>query len=333
VTVPFGIDVSSWNHVGSWQQAKGDGVELGISKATEGLDFTDPSYVDNWQGSSILTARIAYHFGHPSHNPIDEAAHFLSVATFGPADWPMLDLESTDGLGFAHAAAWAQAWCQYVEDRTGKAPFFYSYSAFIASMGVAANALTAFPLYLAAYQAAAPSPSPWAKWSIWQDTSSGQVAGVYGTVDLDVLAPGELALLAPAHFPGVGGHITLNKPASGMAFSPTGKGYLIVGQDGGVFAFGDASYHKSLPEIGVVPSAPIVGITVTPDGGGYWLAGADGGVFAFGDASPFGSMGGHHLNAPVVGIVGSPSGKGYALVGADGAVFAYGDAPFLGSAA
>lgn len=80
----------------------------------------------------------------------------------------------------------------------------------------------------------------------------------------------------------------LNKPASGIAATPTGKGYWMVAQDGGVFAFGDAHYAGSLARTTL--NAPIVGITPTPSGKGYWLVGADGGVFAFGDAHYAGGM-------------------------------------------
>ena len=77
------------------------------------------------------------------------------------------------------------------------------------------------------------------------------------------------------------------------------SGYRLVAADGGVFSFGDASFHGSAGGLHLV--APIVGMAATPDGGGYWLVAADGGVFSFGDASFHGSAGGLHLMAPIVG--------------------------------
>ncbi len=124
----------------------------------------------------------------------------------------------------------------------------------------------------------------------------------------------------------------LSAPISGIRATASGQGYWCVGQDGGVFSFGDAIFHGSIA--GVPLAAPIVGLTNAPDSGAYWLVAADGGVFAL--PSPgapfFGSMGGQPMNAPVVGIAGI--GKdGYWLTGADGAVFAFpaGTAPFFGS--
>jgi hypothetical protein len=84
-----------------------------------------------------------------------------------------------------------------------------------------------------------------------------------------------------------------------MASSPTGKGYYLVGSDGGLFAYGDAVFYGSGLTSG--SKAPIVGITTTPMGKGYWLVASDGAVFAFGDAQFLGSAGAAPLNKPIVG--------------------------------
>jgi len=57
---------------------------------------------------------------------------------------------------------------------------------------------------------------------------------------------------------------------------------LLVGSDGGVFTFGDATYEGS--KGGQVLAAPVVGIVATANGGGYGLAGANGSVYLMGDA-------------------------------------------------
>ena len=124
----------------------------------------------------------------------------------------------------------------------------------------------------------------------------------------------------------------------GMAPTPAtdqgltnGLGYWMVGSDGGVFSFGDADYHGSVPGVGVHVKN-IVGIAPTPDGGGYWMVGSDGGVFAFGDATYGGSLPGKgvHVNN-IKAIVATPDGGGYWLVASDGGVFSFGDATYAGS--
>lgn len=101
----------------------------------------------------------------------------------------------------------------------------------------------------------------------------------------------------------------------GMAATPNGDGYWLANAGGGVFSYGDAAYHGSLPGLGVIPAAPIVGIAATPDGGGYWLVGADSGVFAFGDATFYGDTvpapGSHTSEIPTSALVPTPDGHGY----------------------
>jgi hypothetical protein len=133
-----------------------------------------------------------------------------------------------------------------------------------------------------------------------------------------------------APFAGSMGGQHLNAPVVGVAATPDGGGYWLVGSDGGVFAFGDALFEGSMG--GQHLNAPIVGIVPSGgDGRGYWLVASDGGVFAFGDAAFAGSMGGQHLNAPVVGMTMTGNG-GYDLVASDGGVFNFGGATFSGSA-
>jgi hypothetical protein len=115
----------------------------------------------------------------------------------------------------------------------------------------------------------------------------------------------------------------------GMAVTPDGGGYWLVGADGGVFSFGDARFFGSA--VPYRPAAPMVGMAADP-AGGYWLVGADGGVFSF--AAPFfGSAVPYRPAAPTVGVMAAPGGAGYWLVGADGGIFTFGAIGFYGSQA
>ncbi len=79
----------------------------------------------------------------------------------------------------------------------------------------------------------------------------------------------------------------LNGPIVGIA--AYGSGYWLVGEDGGVFAYGNAFYGSAET---LHLNAPVVGIASTPDGLGYYIVAADGGLFTFGDAVYQGSMAG-----------------------------------------
>ncbi len=173
----------------------------------------------------------------------------------------------------------------------------------------------------------------------------------YGTAVFE----GSSGQINPALPAGGSNSFVPNKPIVGIVATSTGKGYWMVGSDGGVFAFGDATFVGSSGQINpalaaggsnsFMPNKPIVGLVPTTDGRGYWMVAADGGIFAFGDAGFYGSSG--QINpaqaaggsnsfvpaAPIVGMIPSIDDKGYLMVGMDGGVYAFGDAPFYGSPA
>jgi Cu/Zn superoxide dismutase len=126
------------------------------------------------------------------------------------------------------------------------------------------------------------------------------------------------------------GVITGRRGPSG-AFTASGPaaGYWLVASDGGIFAYGDASFLGSTGNLKL--ARPVVGMAATPSGDGYWFVASDGGIFAYGDAPFVGSTGAITLNQPVVGMAPTPTGKGYWLVAADGGVFNFGDAVLYGS--
>ena len=67
------------------------------------------------------------------------------------------------------------------------------------------------------------------------------------------------------------------------------RGYLVVGRDGGVFAFGDAPFLGSLP----APACDVddvVGIATAAGDTGYWVVQADGTVTGFGSADNYGNV-------------------------------------------
>jgi hypothetical protein len=146
-----------------------------------------------------------------------------------------------------------------------------------------------------------------------------------------VASDGGIFAYGAARYLGSTGATRLNMPIVGMAATPTGEGYWLVGADGGIFAFGDAGFFGSTG--GMKLNRPIVGMAASPSGRGYWLVASDGGVFSFGDAPFYGSTGAIKLNNPIVGMTRSVSGRGYRMVASDGGIFSFGDAAFYGSAA
>jgi hypothetical protein len=78
------------------------------------------------------------------------------------------------------------------------------------------------------------------------------------------------------------------KPVVGMAPAPGDGGYWLVAADGGIFAFGAATFHGSAA--GTAGGNGVVGMAATPSGGGYLVTTAAGRVTAFGDAPQLGDL-------------------------------------------
>ncbi len=123
----------------------------------------------------------------------------------------------------------------------------------------------------------------------------------------------------------------LAAPVVGMAATPTGHGYWLVGSDGGVFSYGKAAFHGSAADLHL--KASVTGMAATPTGHGYWLVASNGGVFSYGAAKSYGSAADLHLAASVVGMAATPTGHGYWLVASNGQVLTYGAAKSYGSIA
>jgi Peptidase A4 family len=133
----------------------------------------------------------------------------------------------------------------------------------------------------------------------------------------------------------VGSHAPHHLVAPIVAIVPTenGKGYLMVGKDGGVFAFGNAHFAGSCASIGGCP-APVV--TVVPDatGNGYWMLLTNCDMVAFGDAPKITDTNcqsfAHANKLTATSAAATPSGKGYWVLLSNGTVFPEGNAMALG---
>lgn len=111
-----------------------------------------------------------------------------------------------------------------------------------------------------------------------RDVYATACPGKYAYAKLDQMrAPLNLAATpsAPEGVP------VANAPFACILVHPDG-GYLEIGEDGGIFAWGGAPFFGSLGEVKL--NQPIVDAAWTPDHGGYYLIGRDGGIFAFGNA-------------------------------------------------
>jgi hypothetical protein len=76
----------------------------------------------------------------------------------------------------------------------------------------------------------------------------------------------------------------LNRPIVGMTPHPSGNGYWLLAEDGGLFAFGNAPFFGSVPGLRLYAYPGATAIASTKSGNGYWILASNGSVTAFGDA-------------------------------------------------
>lgn len=194
----LGIDVSHYQGAVDWNQVHQAGMSFAFAKATEGLSYVDPEFAANWSG--MLAAgliRGAYHFYDPEADASQQAAHFLAiVGEIGPNDLPpVLDVETTNGVAGSTVWAGARTWLSTVAQATGRTPILYTSPSFWNASSPDPT-LVSYPLWLADYAATPTLPNGFAAWTFWQHSQTGSVAGVTGSVDLDVFNGPVAALLA-----------------------------------------------------------------------------------------------------------------------------------------
>ena len=124
------------------------------------------------------------------------------------------------------------------------------------------------------------------------------------------------------------GPVLLSGPLRDLVRTSTGRGYWMLGTDGGVFTYGDAAFLGSGG--GSALPSPAVALSAKPDGTGYWLLLSDGTVVGYGSARPLPLAASRVVRGvPSVDIQSTPTGRGYWVVEADGQVVPYGDAAVL----
>ena len=193
-----GIDVSHWQGTINWRNVKQDGYRFAIVKATQGIHYNDPMYKENrYNARRVGMVFTAYEYADPDpgdRDAIRDADHFIRVAGLRPQDMvPVLDLEETGGLGKIQLRNWVRDWTSRVEERLGVDPMIYVSPSFWAEemKDDVSFAVDGTPLWIAHWKTNEPwvPASDWNgnSWDVWQWTSDGDVRGIRGRVDLNLL--------------------------------------------------------------------------------------------------------------------------------------------------
>jgi lysozyme len=184
-----GIDVSKYQGMVDWAQAKSAGIRFAFARISDGTANPDATFSANWHGmveSGIV--RGAYQYFRASVSPSAQAtlvvASLDNAGGLGSADLPVvLDLETSDGQTESTIEANVRTWLTAIEGQTGRTPIIYTSTG---TYPISMATFAAYPLWVANYGATCPSmPVGWSNWRFWQYSSTGSVNGIQGDVDLD----------------------------------------------------------------------------------------------------------------------------------------------------
>lgn len=186
-----GIDVSRHNDRIDWKrvrQVETDGVRLQFVfvKATEGATLADKNFVGNWrEAKKSALRRGAYHFYHPTRDPLKQAANFIRVVELSEGDFaPVVDFEVTNGQSDDTIIRGLRLWLETVEEHYHIRPIIYT-NGNLYRRYVRGN-LDPYPLWIADYSTEHLRTYDADKLYFWQHSQRGLVPGIRGRVDFNV---------------------------------------------------------------------------------------------------------------------------------------------------
>ncbi|HTV17565.1 MAG TPA: GH25 family lysozyme [Polyangiaceae bacterium] len=188
-----GIDVSHHQGPIDWARVKASGQAFAFIKATEGADFRDTRFGDNWRrarAEGLITG--AYHYFTFCSPGVAQAENFLAVA---PRERPVLplavDVEFTGNcVGWESVAQIRDellAFMEHVRAHVGAAPLLYTTEE--VRLELVPPELREHSYWVRSLWG---EPSATIDWHFWQYSDTGSVPGIRGEVDLNVFsgAPG-----------------------------------------------------------------------------------------------------------------------------------------------
>lgn len=186
-----GIDISHHQGTIDWAKLRNamiarNPVKFVIVKATEGADFIDEKFEDNFfQALDHGFIRGAYHFWSNSSTAREQAYFFLNHVRLENGDLPpVLDVETKpDQMSEEEFQQEILAWLHIVEDKYHTKPIIYTNYKFKESYLSDAR-FDDYPYWIAHYYVNEVKYQ--GKWKFWQHTDVGRLPGIKGLVDLDI---------------------------------------------------------------------------------------------------------------------------------------------------
>jgi lysozyme len=175
-----GIDVSNNNGHVDWRKVYAAGYRFAWCKASEGLTFTDSTFLANVKAAQAAGLQVgAYHF--LTGGPVaSQAAHFAQlVRAAGLGRGHLLPVVDAEKAGVTTTQV--KEFVDGVHNLLGVRPVIYTFPAFAqwpSTFGC--------KLWIANFGVAKPTiPAPWKAYAAWQYSSTARVPGVNGNCDVN----------------------------------------------------------------------------------------------------------------------------------------------------
>ncbi|WP_158806966.1 GH25 family lysozyme [Beijerinckia sp. L45] len=185
-----GIDVSKYQGDVDWSAVYNSGVQFAWIKATEGGDYLDEKFRQNWEMARAAGLRRgAYHFIYWCRPAREQAAWFLANVPNDPmALPPVLDVEWNEQsktcphhIPREQALETMQIILDAMEQAYGKRPVIYTSVDF--HRDVLNGEFMSYPIWVRSVKTYPTVKYGNRRWHFWQHTAQGAVPGVHGYVD------------------------------------------------------------------------------------------------------------------------------------------------------
>ncbi|HEU4429539.1 MAG TPA: GH25 family lysozyme [Myxococcota bacterium] len=192
----WGVDVSRHQGDIDWRSVRGAGASFAFIKASEGQDWRDPLFEENWRGArEACVLRGAYHFFTFCSAGAQQARNFLAAVEETGELPPAVDVEHTGNCSARPSAKTIRrelgVFLAEVEAATGRQPILYfterAYRELLAGQ---------FPRHALWPRSILGEPRARGRrpWRFWQLADNARVPGIRGPVDLDVFRGSEAEL-------------------------------------------------------------------------------------------------------------------------------------------
>ncbi|MBL3658042.1 glycoside hydrolase family 25 protein [Fulvivirga sediminis] len=184
-----GIDIS--HHQGNidWEKLTKENMAFVFIKATEGGDYTDPKFVENWKNAQQQDIEVgAYHFYRLCRSGAEQASHFIATVPYNSNNLPpVVDLEFGGNCETDQSPEQLireiDIFLASVEDHYHKKPIIYATQKFYDEY--LQDQFSENPIWLRGIFGK-PSLIDGRPWTFWQFANRGHLSGVETYVDINV---------------------------------------------------------------------------------------------------------------------------------------------------